>query len=76
WIGPYISGEEIKLNHTYKAKGTYTIRARAKDTGNLWGPWNELEVTMPVNQVTHSLFLQFLERFPRTFPIFRHLLGL
>jgi len=65
WIGPYSSGEEIKLNHTYKAKGTYTIRARAKDTDNLWGPWGELEVTMPKNkQVSNLWFLQWLERFP------------
>jgi len=65
WIGPYNSGEEIKLNHTYKAKGTYTIRARAKDTNNLWGPWGELEVTMPKNQqVGNMWFLRWLERFP------------
>jgi len=65
WIGPYISGEEITLSHTWKDKGTYTIRARAKDTDNLWGPWSELEVTMPKNQqVSNMWFLRWLERFP------------
>jgi len=77
WIGPYNSGEEITLNHTWKSKGTYTIKARAKDTENLWGPWGELEVTMPKNkQSSNMLFIRFLEGHPRTFPILRQLFGL
>ena len=65
WIGSYPSGEEITLNHTWEEKGTYTIRARAKDTDNLWGAWGDLEVTMPKNQqVSNMWFLRWLERFP------------
>jgi len=65
WIGPYSSGEEITLNHTWSQKGTYTIKARCNDTDNLWGPWGELTVTMPRSRVTTNLlFLRFLERFP------------
>jgi outer membrane protein assembly factor BamB len=76
WIGPYPSGEEITLSHTWDEEKTYTIRARAKDTDNLWGPWGELEVTMPVNQQSYSfpLLQRLLERFPNMFPILRHLL--
>jgi len=67
WIGPYSSGEEITRAHTWDEKGTYTIKARAKDTDNLWGPWGTLKVTMPVNynlnqQQSNSLFFQMLER--------------
>ncbi|MCK5260543.1 MAG: PQQ-binding-like beta-propeller repeat protein [Thermoplasmatales archaeon] len=77
WLGPYSSGEEITLSHTWNEKGTYTIRARAKDTYNLWGPWGELEVTMPMNQQSQNWwFLQFLQNHPRMFPILRQLLGL
>jgi len=58
-------------------KGTYTIKARAKDTDNNWGPWGELKVRMPFS--FDIPFLQFwmkiLERFPNVFPIFRYLLG-
>ena len=76
WIGPYGSGEEIFLNHTWNEEGTYTIRARAKDTNNLWGPWGELEVTMPKNQQSQNWwFLQFLQNHPRMFPMLRQLLG-
>jgi len=50
WIGPYDSGQQITVSHTWSEKGTYNIKARAKDTDNLWGPWGELEVTMPMSQ--------------------------
>jgi len=76
WFGPYASGEEVVVSHTWDEQDTYTIRARAKDTNNLWGPWGELEVTMPVNQHSYSfpLLQWLLERFPNAFPIFRHLI--
>ena len=65
WFGPYDSGEEVVVSHSWDEQDTYTIRARAKDTDNLWGPWGELEVTMPVNQqLAHPLFSWLLERFP------------
>jgi len=78
WFGPYASGEEVVVSHSWNEQDTYTIRARAKDTDNLWGPWGELEVTMPVNQHIYSfpLIQRLLERFPNAFPILRQLLGL
>jgi len=76
WFGPYESGEEVIISHTWDEKGTYTIKARAKDIDNLWGPWGKLEVKMPVNQHPfYSLFLRFLDRFPNAFPMLRNLLG-
>jgi len=75
YIGPYESGEDVVVSHTWDEQDTYTIKARAKDTDNLWGPWGELEVTMPVNQQsTHPWFYWLLERFPNMFPILRHLI--
>jgi hypothetical protein len=76
WIGPYDSGESIVMNHTWYDEGNYTIQARAKDIQNLWGPWGELDVTMPYSYeppqfpIIHWLF----ERFPNAFPILRFLL--
>jgi PKD repeat protein len=32
WIGPYDSGEEAILSHIFQEKGTYTIKAKAKDS--------------------------------------------
>jgi len=76
WIGPIPSGEEIRVTHTWDEKGSYTIKARAKDTNNLWGPWGELEVTMPKNQNRQMHNSWFLQNHPRMFPILRQLLGL
>jgi len=77
WIGPYDSGESITMNHSWSDKGTYTIKARAKDTNNLWGLWGEIDVTMPLSYEPPQFhFLEWLlERFPNAFPILRYLLG-
>ena len=78
WIGPYPSGQEITVSHTWDEENTYTIRAKAKDTLDVESPWSTLEVTMPVNQHSYSfpLLQRLLERFPNAFPILRQILGL
>lgn len=56
WIGPYGSGEEVVLNHIWPEEEVYTIRARCKDTENLWGPWGELTVSTPFDlQISKSI---------------------
>ena len=40
WIGPYISGEEIIVNHTWYDAGIYEIRAKAK-TKYVESEWSE-----------------------------------
>ena len=61
-IGPYASGEKVRINHTREEKGTYIIKARAIDPDNHWGLWSELEVTMPKSL---NVYHRWLERFPR-----------
>jgi len=64
WFGPFGSGEEVTVSHAWTNQGTYTIRTRAKDTENMWGPWGELQVTMPRDKsISNSLLLRFLERY-------------
>jgi len=77
WFGPYSSGEEVVVSHAWSTEGSYTVRARAKDTNNLWGPWGELEVTMPVSQQAYSfpLLQRLFEIFPNMFPILRQIFG-
>ena len=68
-------GESITLNHSWTEKGTYTIQARAKDSDNLWGPWGELDVTMPFSYEPQYPFISWLlERFSNAFPLLRHLM--
>ncbi|HWR27478.1 MAG TPA: PQQ-binding-like beta-propeller repeat protein [Candidatus Thermoplasmatota archaeon] len=77
WLGPYSSGESITLSHSWSEKGTYTIRARAKDTENLWSSWGTLSVTMPFSYDLPILrfFDRLLERFPNAFPFLRQIMG-
>ena len=74
WIGPYASGEEVKISHTWDEEDTYTIRAKAKDIYDEESGWGTLEVTMPVSQpVQFPLLNWLLERFPNMFPILQSL---
>ena len=76
-IGPYPSGVEISVNHTYNYTGKYSITSRAKDTDNLWGPWSEHKITIPKTKKSNeNLFLRFLEKHPQLFPILKQLLEL
>ena len=75
WIGPYSSGQEITVSHSWDEEDTYTIRAKAKDIFDAESSWGTLQVTMPVNQqYRYPMFYWFLERFPNAFPILRHLI--
>ena len=71
------SGESVWVKRAYSNRGTYTIKAKARDTLGEESDWAYLEVTMPINQQSsNSLFLRFLERFPNAFPILRQIFGL
>jgi len=77
WIGPYESGEEVIVSHTWEKRGIYTIKAKAKDEFDAESDWAYLEIKMPVNQQSaHPWFTWFLERFPNAFPILRNLIGI
>ncbi len=77
WDGPYKSGEDVTFTHTWSKKGTYTIKAKAKDTYGDESEVTELQVTVPRNKVLDFNFLERLfERFPYVFPIIRNLLRL
>ena len=41
WIGPYASGEEIIVNHTWSESGIYEIKAKAKDFFDLTSKWSD-----------------------------------
>jgi hypothetical protein len=77
WIGPYLSEIQITESHTWLIKGTYTLKAKVKDTYGNESDWTSLTVTMPYSY--HKSIPQFLEllfqRFPNAFPILRQLMG-
>jgi hypothetical protein len=58
WIGPYESGEEIQVEHTWSQQGDYVIKVRAKDSHDVMGPWTRLEIMMPRSYHAPLSFLQ------------------
>ncbi len=60
WIGPFKSGEEIDISHTWLDEGEYLIKAKAKDTEGFEGPWNDFDVfispIIEIGVITGGLF--------------------
>jgi len=74
WFGPYPSGETAIAKHIWEEQGTYTIRAKAKDTNGFESDWAELEVSMPRNRAINTPFLDFLQHYPILYQLFQRLL--
>ncbi len=70
WSGTYESGETITFYHEWSIPVKSTIKARAKDTDNLWGPWSEYNVNK--DRTRASSYHWLWERFP----LLERLLGL
>ena len=70
YYGPYPSGEELVLAHTYPYQSTFIINALAIDNFGAQSNWTYYEVTMPRSKaIVNSLFLWFLDLFPNAFQI-------
>jgi FG-GAP-like repeat len=71
WVGPYSSGDVITQSHTWSKKGSYDIKAKAKDSHGLESDWGTFEITMPFSSpVPFLMFWQRLaERFFSLFPL-------
>jgi len=64
WVGPFVSGEEIKIKHKWSTKNVYTIKCKAKDTIGAESNWGTFEVTIPRYKFIGNTFIsRFLERF-------------
>jgi hypothetical protein len=57
WLGPISSGQSMTVKHTWSTKGTYNIKAKAKDTVPRESGWGTLKVVMPTNIVVYHGFL-------------------
>ena len=78
-IGPYTSGVEASAKHTWSEKGSYTIKAKARDVYGAESDWATLTVSMPKSKtkVTNTPFLQFLQSLlekHNVFPILQKIL--
>jgi hypothetical protein len=85
WTGPYKSGENITLKHTWNKKGNYNVRVKAIDDPNNDGDlydgneseWSEtLRVAMPKSKITaKSVLILILERILKRYPLLASLFG-
>ena len=74
WYGPYPSGEEINIAHTYVYENTFIINTCAFDENGAPSNWTYFEVTMPKNKAFNfnfNLLSWLFERFPHAFPILK-----
>jgi len=62
WVGPFYSGDEIILNHTWDDIRYYRIEAKVKD---IYGAESEWSTTLiPISKSNDVSFMNWLYRFP------------
>jgi hypothetical protein len=76
WLGPYLSGAEQTVNHSWAKKGTYIIKIKAMDCLGIESGWGTLKVKIPksYNIPLLQFWMMLLGRFPNAFPILHFLL--
>jgi hypothetical protein len=57
WFGPYNSGEQITVNHTWQSKATFTVKVKAKDIIDAESEWATLTVNLPITPVQSRIIL-------------------
>jgi len=76
WVGPKNSGDLFIITHSWTEKGTFTVKAKAKDEHGAESDWATLSVKMPGTYGMTNPFIHWLlERFPNAFPLLRYLFG-
>jgi len=77
WLGPYESGEEIMLKHSWSEEGDYTIKAKAKDIWQHEGEESEHKFANPKNKRSaFMMFHQFLQKLIQWFPLLEKVFSL
>ncbi len=70
WVGPYASDNDITLTHTWIEKGTYSVKAKAKDIHGAESDWTTLEIQMALSHpYYHPFFTFFVNRIINKFTL-------
>jgi glutaredoxin len=75
WTGPYASGVDVSLTHSWNTKASYTIKAKVKDQHGAESDWGTLTITIPVNYIPHGTLLELLQKILARFPLLEQLLN-
>jgi predicted acyl esterase len=77
WLGPYNSGEEITLTHTWHSEAKFTIKAKAMDINEDESEWSYHQFSTPkFKGSNNSILLWLSERFPILFAVLQQILSL
>jgi hypothetical protein len=74
YSGPHSSGAEVTLSHSFSKRKAYIIKAKAKDTNDVEGPWGALQINIPRPKVL--AVIQILARIIERFPILERILSI
>ena len=74
WSRTLPSGEYYNSSHIWSEKGSYSIKAKAKDTYSAESDWATLVVTMP-KTYNYNPILQLLHKILECFPFFEKILN-
>jgi len=75
WLGVYSNNEEISVKHTWEDRGSYVIKAKAKDVHDEESDWGTMHVSMSKYKFNLHL-LNLLVSHPNLFPILKQLIQL
>ena len=76
WTGPVISGDEVKLSHTWTQDKGFAIKAKVKDTEDDESGFTTHVITIPRSKFAQNYnFGQLFERFSMIFKIIKNILG-
>jgi hypothetical protein len=76
YIGPYASGEEAVVNHTYTESGSFNIVVKARDSAGEKSPQTQYKIIILKNRAITSPLLQILERILDNFPLLSKIINL
>jgi hypothetical protein len=68
WVGPYVSGDNCSVSHTWTRRGNYEIKVKTKDIHEGESEWsNSLSISIPRNKgnyTSNPLLKSFIQRHP------------
>ena len=66
WLGPFPSGENFKLSHSWSVEGTYSLKIKSKDIYDAESEWTDpLRISIPKSRLMNIGYLinTILERY-------------
>jgi hypothetical protein len=72
WFGPFMSGSEVIINHTWNELGNYLIKIKAKDLQNSESDWGTIEIKMPFFYQNSKSSMLFEKIFKENIYLLKH----